>query len=226
MNPLTHLFISWSVANVDSLERRDRLMVTVGGLLPDVDAVGIIPELISGGKIDWYSRYHHILAHNFMPCVLGLIAVILIARKKIPTKVGITHPVPSGHPSQEGILPKVPSKKRGFRGVFYTFLYRKKFLTTLLFIFAFHIHLFCDIIGARGPEGYQWPIPYLWPFNPDFQITCFHQWLLNAWLNMVITVFFIIITIWLARVKGYSIFSLVSDKIDKAFVETIQKRLK
>lgn len=182
MNPATHLFISWSVANTDSLERRDRLMVTIGGLLPDIDAIGLIPELISGGKIDWYSRYHHIIAHNFMPCVLGIIPIILLTRKK--------------------------------------------FLTALLFIFAFHIHLFCDVIGARGPEGYQWPIPYLWPFNPDFQITWSHQWLVNAWPNMVITVFFIIITIWLARIKGYSIFSLISDKIDKAFVETIKNRFK
>lgn len=37
--------------------------------------------------------------------------------QKIEGEAGITHPVPEGHPSQEGILPQVPSNKRGFRGV-------------------------------------------------------------------------------------------------------------
>jgi hypothetical protein len=115
MNPITHLFISWSTANIDSpctrtvqgsLERRDRALITIGGILPDIDAFGFIPEWLSGGKIDWYSKYHHMLGHNISLGVLGLVAAILLAKKKAAT--------------------------------------------AMLFIFTFHLHLFCDIIGARA----------------------------------------------------------------------------
>jgi inner membrane protein len=180
MNPFTHLLFGWSVANVDGLERRDRLLVTIGGILPDIDSFGIIPEIITHKKLDWFSRYHHLLAHNLLAAIVGLVVVILIARKRVT--VGI------------------------------------------LFFLAFHIHLLCDILGGRGPDGYQWPIPYLWPFSSELQITWLHQWALNAWPNMAITVSFIIITIWLARLKGYSIMGLVSPKLDNLVVKSIRQR--
>jgi hypothetical protein len=38
---------------------------------------------------------------------------------------------------------------------------------------------------------------------------------------MAITIVFVVIAIWLAKIKGYSIISLVSEKADKAFVNEI-----
>jgi hypothetical protein len=40
----------------------------------------------------------------------------------------------------------------------------QKWKTGLLALLSLHIHLFEDVLGSRGPDGYQWPIPYLAPF--------------------------------------------------------------
>jgi inner membrane protein len=101
---------------------------------------------------------------------------------------------------------------------------RKKLLTTALAAFAFHVHIFCDLIGARGSDGYQWPIPYLRPFSEAWQLAWEGQWQLNAWPNIAITIVLLLITFRLAWLRGYSPIGLVSGKADIAFVETIRKR--
>ena len=62
---------------------------------------------------------------------------------------------------------------------------RQKFKVTLLAFFSFHLHLLADLVGARGPDGQQWPIPYLLPFSNKLQLTWSGQWALNAWPNLV-----------------------------------------
>jgi len=40
-----------------------------------------------------------------------------------------------------------------------------KWKVALLAFVSFHLHLAEDILGSRGPDGYQWPIRYLKPFS-------------------------------------------------------------
>src|SRR4051812_1148994 len=40
---------------------------------------------------------------------------------------------------------------------------RQRMTTALLVFISFHLHLMADLVGARGPDGDQWPIPYLLP---------------------------------------------------------------
>src|SRR5260221_3290431 len=37
--------------------------------------------------------------------------------------------------------------------------------TALLVFLSFHLHLLCDLVGALGPDGDQWPVPDLLPFS-------------------------------------------------------------
>lgn len=101
---------------------------------------------------------------------------------------------------------------------------RSRVRTALLTCFTFHLHLFCDVIGARGPDGDQWPIPYLLPFSSSVQWAWDHQWALNGWQNMAITAIAILVTFILARRRGYSPIEFVSSKADKIFVATIRAR--
>jgi hypothetical protein len=68
MNPITHLFAGWLVGNADrAAGRRDRIVVTLAGLSPDLDGLGVVPEVLtrdSRHPVTWYSDYHHLLAHN------------------------------------------------------------------------------------------------------------------------------------------------------------------
>ena len=81
MNPITHFLISWNTAALAGVEKRDRILITLGGLLPDIDALGIIIDIVSPSKEAWYyyHEYHHQLTHNITTAVVGAIAVLLLA---------------------------------------------------------------------------------------------------------------------------------------------------
>ena len=93
-----------------------------------------------------------------------------------------------------------------------------------LTVLVFHLHLFADLIGARGPDGYQWPIPYLLPFSDHWQLTWRGQWVLNAWPNILVTVVLLSIAFYLAWKRGYSPVGIVSVRADAVFVSTLRKR--
>ena len=97
-------------------------------------------------------------------------------------------------------------------------------LKVAVFVFAiFHLYLLCDLIGSRGPDGYQWPIPYLLPFTNKVQLTWQHQWELNAWPNILIGVVLVGIMIVIARVKERSPFEMVSKKVDTTFINIVKR---
>jgi hypothetical protein len=97
-------------------------------------------------------------------------------------------------------------------------------LTAFLVFISFHLHILCDIIGARGPDGDQWPIPYLKPFSNAQQLTWHGQWALNAWQNFVITGLFLVATFWIAWRYGNSPLELISEPANQALTRTLRKR--
>ena len=101
---------------------------------------------------------------------------------------------------------------------------RHKFGAALLVFVSFHLHLLADLAGARGPDGDQWPIPYLLPFSNQWQLTWSGQWALNAWPNFMITSVLIAATIVLARRRGFSPLEVFSRKGDLIFVATLRSR--
>lgn len=96
--------------------------------------------------------------------------------------------------------------------------------TAALALLSFHLHLVGDLVGARGPDGYQWPIPYLLPFSTAWQWTWEGQWALNAWPNFVITGAALMATFFLAWKRGYSPLEMLSASADRVFVETLRRR--
>jgi hypothetical protein len=60
MAPGTHALIGWWTANVLPLSRRDRLLIFLGGILPDLDGLGLFVSP------DTYFAYHHVLCHNLL----------------------------------------------------------------------------------------------------------------------------------------------------------------
>src|SRR6266498_844020 len=101
---------------------------------------------------------------------------------------------------------------------------RQKIKTTLLVFSSFHLHLLADLVGAGGPDGDHWPIPYLLPFSKQLQLTWSGQWALNAWPNLVITAALIGISVMLARQRGFSPLEMLPAKADAAFVRALRNR--
>jgi len=89
---------------------------------------------------------------------------------------------------------------------------------------SFHLHLVGDLVGARGPDGDQWPIPYLLPFSQSFQLTWSGQWALNAWPNILITLVLLCTTLELARRRGFSPMEMFSTKADGVLVGALRAR--
>ena len=103
-------------------------------------------------------------------------------------------------------------------------LARPRLKTAALAFISFHLHLFGDLVGARGPEGEQWPIPYLLPFSNQPQLVWSGQWALNAWPNFVITGALLAITLALGRSRGFSPLEMFSVRADAVIVTALQSR--
>ena len=183
MNPASHLLISWVAANTADITRRERVLVTLAGVVPDIDGAGVIAEIFtqnSEAPLLWWSKYHHVLCHNIGFGLFLAAAVFLLSVRR--------------------------------------------WMTTSLALLAFHLHLLGDLVGSRGPEGYQWPIPYLFPFADIWNLTWEGQWELNAWPNILIALMFINMTLYLSWKRGNSPLELISKKMNGAFVDALRKR--
>jgi hypothetical protein len=102
----------------------------------------------------------------------------------------------------------------------------RKWTVAALALLSFHVHLLGDVIGAGGPDGEHWPIPYLWPFTERVQLVWQGQWAINAWQNVAITGLLLVVTFVLAWRRGYSPLEMISNKADIAFVRTLKERFK
>jgi inner membrane protein len=181
MSPATHFLVGWLTAQATRPhEHRDRAIIALAGVAPDLDGLGIIPELLtrnSSHPLLWFSEYHHVLGHNLgFALVVGVVAF-------------------------------------GFG--------QRRWHAALLAFVSFHLHLICDLLGARGPDGDQWPIPYLAPFSQAWQLTWAYQWKLNAWPNFVITLALLALAMWLAVRRGFSPVEVFSRKADREVVKVL-----
>jgi LexA-binding, inner membrane-associated putative hydrolase len=206
MSPVTHLFCGWVLASAfpigepTSLARREKALVVAAAVVPDLDGAGIIPELLtrnSSHPLLWFSQYHHSL-HTLAFALVCTFTAYLIAGPFANFTFG---PMIQGR--------RLPTHPR---------------LTALLVFLSFHLHLLCDLVGARGPDGYQWPIPYLRPFSSAWQLTWHGQWALNGWQNFVLTTVLLGATFWIAWKYGSSPLELVSGKVNRAFVQALRMR--
>lgn len=94
MSPISHLLLSWNIANLPHCtSRRDRILVTLAGILPDLDGVGIVAEWLTR-KTDepllWWTHYHHVAAHNLTGAlaVIGFAALLANSRRQTALLAG------------------------------------------------------------------------------------------------------------------------------------------
>jgi len=223
MSPVTHFFAGWLLASVSptgrptTLTRREKALVVAAAVAPDIDGIGIIPELLtrnSSHPLLWFSQYHHSL-HTLAFALVCTLAAYIIAGPLAPALPFAT----SSYSSDFTFGPAIRKPRPSARA-----LPTHPWLTALLVFISFHLHLLCDLIGARGPDGDQWPIPYLKPFSNAIQLTWHGQWALNAWQNFVVTGFLLLATFWIAWRYSSSPVELVSQPANCALTRTLRQR--
>jgi inner membrane protein len=202
MSPVTHFFAGWLLASSARLRRREKALVVAAGLAPDLDGIGIIPEVLtrhSSHPLFWFSEYHHSL-HTLAFALAVTLAVWAVS----------AHPYSAvGLCAEDRHLQSRPLIT----------------ITTMLAFLSFHLHLLCDLVGSRGPDGYNWPIPYLKPFSDSLQLSWHGQWALNGWQNIVITLILLLITLWIAVSYGSSPVELISEKGNTRLVAVLRARI-
>jgi hypothetical protein len=88
MAPVTHLLASWIIAAKTTDNPRDCRLVTLAGILPDADGLGIVMDFINqaigskGTPFYWYQRYHHYLLHGFLGAVLISAVLAVFSRRR------------------------------------------------------------------------------------------------------------------------------------------------
>lgn len=90
MHPATHLLLGWGTATALPMARRDRALICLAGLIPDIDGLGIAAEkltLHSEQPLYWYALYHHVLAHNLAFGVVVTVGAAVLARARLKTAV-------------------------------------------------------------------------------------------------------------------------------------------
>ena len=185
MSPITHFLASWIVAAKTTDNPRDCRLVTLAGLAPDLDGLGLVVDVaqnaVNGTQTYYhYQQYHHSLMHGIAGAVV--IAVVLAA------------------------------------------LARQRWRVFVFALFAFHLHLLCDLLGSRGPEaGDLWPIFYFAPLSNYPMWLWRGQWKLDGWQNQLISVALLAWSFRLAVVRGNSFVGVLNRRVDAVFVTTLRK---
>jgi hypothetical protein len=79
MSQVTHFLTGWFFANCARLDRRDRALVTLACVAPDVDGLGIVLQLLTRNSLPpllWFF-YHHSLHSLVFALVIAGVSVML-----------------------------------------------------------------------------------------------------------------------------------------------------
>lgn len=168
MSPIVHLELAW-LAAAPLAARRDRLLVALAGVAPDLDGLSVL----AGEQA--YGNYHHLLFHNYLGALLTAAVCAAVAR----------------------------SRGR----------------VVLLALFAFHLHIACDLIGS-GPG---WPLWYFWPTGHTAWSWA-GQWELASWQNGLVALGATLACLACALPLGRTVTELVSLRADARVVAALRAR--
>jgi inner membrane protein len=86
LSPITHLLVGWELACATRVDARDRALLTIVSVAPDMDGLGLVADLarplIGLSQTSYYATYHHWLLHGiFWRLFSALIAGMLSSHK-------------------------------------------------------------------------------------------------------------------------------------------------
>ena len=86
MAPTTHLLASWIFAAKTTDNPRDCRLVTLAGVLPDLDGLGFVADLFNSvfrhKQTNYYQEYHHYFLHGLWGALVITAALVCFARRR------------------------------------------------------------------------------------------------------------------------------------------------
>lgn len=81
MTPGAHLLISWLSTVPVFKQARERIIVSLSGLAPDLDGAGLIIDKL-WGNTNYYEAFHHYLGHNIFAAIVIASVASLVAKSQ------------------------------------------------------------------------------------------------------------------------------------------------
>ena len=87
MSPITHILASWTAGDIGRLRNRDLALVTLAGIMPDLDGFGLLIDLYNWltrhARTYYYQQYHHKVLHGLFGAIVISLAVCLWASNRL-----------------------------------------------------------------------------------------------------------------------------------------------
>jgi inner membrane protein len=201
MSPLTHLLASWIVAAKTTDNLRDRRLVSLAGVAPDLDGLGIVLDFAHGanssGKFYYYPLYHHFLTHGLPAALIcsGIMAVLARRHGRVFCLAFLTFHL---HLLCDLVGSRGPDKND---------------IWPILYFAPINSHLVFTMFHTPLLKPFAWLQDWSWS----------HQWRLDGWQNMVITFALLLWALWIAVKQGDSFVGVINHKWDQVFVGVLRK---
>lgn len=94
MSPIAHFIGSWLVAAAATNNPRDRRLITLAGVLPDLDGLGMVVDVakaVSTGQetnFHYYQKFHHLWLHGWPGALLVALILACFARQRWRVALG------------------------------------------------------------------------------------------------------------------------------------------
>jgi len=87
MSPITHGLLSWTLLERSQTSRRDKALVVLAGVVPDLDGLGIVADfatrLLGLAETNYYQQFHRMVGHG-LPAALAIAVMAgLLGRDKL-----------------------------------------------------------------------------------------------------------------------------------------------
>jgi inner membrane protein len=91
MAPETHLMLTWVIAAKTTSNPRDCRLVTLAGIIPDLDGLGLLLDWANQAfghkQTQYYARYHHYFMHGLFGAAVVAVLLACFARQRF--RVGL-----------------------------------------------------------------------------------------------------------------------------------------
>jgi inner membrane protein len=89
MSPITHLLVGWTVLEKAVPERRDKAIVAIAGVLPDLDGLGIVIDFATRTlglpETDHYQAFHRLYGHGLAAALVFALVAFTAAHRRLLT---------------------------------------------------------------------------------------------------------------------------------------------
>lgn len=89
MSPITHFLVGWTALESALPERRDKAIVAVAGVLPDLDGLGIVIDFVTRtlglAQTDYYQAFHRLYGHGLAAALVFAIIGYTAAHRRSMT---------------------------------------------------------------------------------------------------------------------------------------------